>query len=81
LSRWRSSTSAGDAAGSPWPAAPLHDFELSEYLNWDSLASGEPPVGYAVEDGSGVGVFEAVREGRPLRPAPDRVRLDLNATT
>jgi tRNA (mo5U34)-methyltransferase len=63
--------------GDEWIGSDLHDYELAEYLDWESLSSDRPPIRYRGVDGERIGLVESLRDRRPHRPADHETRLAL----
>ena len=57
----------------------LHDYELSEYLDWPAVSSTDAPIDYRASERERIDLLEEVRSGRPYRPQPEETRLDLGA--
>jgi hypothetical protein len=65
--------------GDDFIVSPLHDYELAEYLDWQAVTSGKPPLVYSGRRRERVDLLAAVRDGSPHGPEPEEMRLDLDA--
>ncbi len=75
----RAVTEPPGAENDEWITSSMNDFELAEYFDWGAVQTDAPPVPYSGGDTT-VDLVETVRDTAPLRPLPERKRLDLGAT-
>lgn len=64
--------------GDEWIVAAFHDYELAEYLDWGTVSSTGPAIGYR-DEGGRIDVMRTVRADPPHRPTPEETRLLFDA--